>query len=325
MIVDSCCHPDLSEPTPLHYLRSIGVDPAEAVDFVVATHWHDDHLKGIAEVFEACSRACFVCSSALKTPDFQRLVTAYSSPGHPHSGVDELSTILVGFSERSGDLRRLKWAAADMRLASYRSPNVEVSVLSPSHRACSRAFLNLQNLTSNLLKPGQAKRSVPSPGANEGSIALWISTDDESILLGGDIEESFSGWTEILRNPLRPNGTASYLKVSHHGSKNGDHPEIWTQLLTKNAHACVSPFYRGRVALPTVEDIGRLKLRTSRAFITSVERPRKSTKNTAVEKTLRDAVKNRRTIPTSRGQIRTRMRSPRYPESVELLNGATQL
>ena len=47
VIVDSCIT-DAREPQALDYLLSIGVDPAAAVTLIVATHWHDDHIRGMA-------------------------------------------------------------------------------------------------------------------------------------------------------------------------------------------------------------------------------------------------------------------------------------
>ena len=42
VIVDSCINHE-GIPQALEYLESIGVAPAQAVDLIVATHWHDDH------------------------------------------------------------------------------------------------------------------------------------------------------------------------------------------------------------------------------------------------------------------------------------------
>ena len=51
IIVDSCIN-DAREPQALEYLRAIGVEPDEAVSLIVATHWHDDHIRGMAKVVE---------------------------------------------------------------------------------------------------------------------------------------------------------------------------------------------------------------------------------------------------------------------------------
>ena len=51
----------------LEYLQRIGHNPASSVRLIVATHWHDDHIRGLAEVVRTCAAADFYCSSALRT------------------------------------------------------------------------------------------------------------------------------------------------------------------------------------------------------------------------------------------------------------------
>lgn len=47
IIVDSCMNRTVRKPAALAYFDEIGIDPAAAVEAVVATHWHDDHVSGI--------------------------------------------------------------------------------------------------------------------------------------------------------------------------------------------------------------------------------------------------------------------------------------
>jgi glyoxylase-like metal-dependent hydrolase (beta-lactamase superfamily II) len=76
LIVDSCL--DLTgEPAPLTYLRHIQIDPATSVKQFIATHWHDDHIRGLGRIMRECTSAAFVCSAALRTREFLTLVTAY--------------------------------------------------------------------------------------------------------------------------------------------------------------------------------------------------------------------------------------------------------
>ena len=64
VIVDSCINHE-GKPRALEYLESIGVNPAQGVDLIVATHWHDDHIRGMAKLVEVCSKANFCCTNAL--------------------------------------------------------------------------------------------------------------------------------------------------------------------------------------------------------------------------------------------------------------------
>jgi metal-dependent hydrolase (beta-lactamase superfamily II) len=47
--VDSCVVPGAQGPVSADYLEKIGVD-ASAVKAVVASHWHDDHVKGMSDL-----------------------------------------------------------------------------------------------------------------------------------------------------------------------------------------------------------------------------------------------------------------------------------
>ena len=69
LVVDSCLGAD-GEPAALNYLRGLDVDPSTTVKMVVATHWHDDHIRGMARLVAACPSARFCCASALKTDEF---------------------------------------------------------------------------------------------------------------------------------------------------------------------------------------------------------------------------------------------------------------
>ncbi len=75
VIVDSCIDADGS-PRALSYLESIGVDPTQAVALVVATHWHDDHIRGMERLVETCGQAIFCCASALCQTEFLSAVDA---------------------------------------------------------------------------------------------------------------------------------------------------------------------------------------------------------------------------------------------------------
>jgi len=75
VVVDSCLDPD-GRPGALRYLESIGLEPAQSIALIVATHWHDDHIRGMARLVELCPGAQFCCASALCDEEFLTLVGA---------------------------------------------------------------------------------------------------------------------------------------------------------------------------------------------------------------------------------------------------------
>jgi len=80
MIVDSCVQSN-RQPA-LDYLHAMDVDPAVAVKLVVATHWHDDHVRGIADVLATCRTAAFACSAALSPDELLQTIGALE-PARP--------------------------------------------------------------------------------------------------------------------------------------------------------------------------------------------------------------------------------------------------
>jgi glyoxylase-like metal-dependent hydrolase (beta-lactamase superfamily II) len=90
LIVDSCLEPGSNQPACLRYLRKLGVDVATQVKLVIVTHWHDDHIRGIAQTLRECSSALPVVSSALFADEFLQLFSLYSpSSTVARSGIDE--------------------------------------------------------------------------------------------------------------------------------------------------------------------------------------------------------------------------------------------
>ena len=79
VLVDSCGRADA--PAALDYLETLGIDPAKAVKLIVASHWHDDHICGIAHMARACSTATFCCASVLCAEEF---LAAFHALEHRH-------------------------------------------------------------------------------------------------------------------------------------------------------------------------------------------------------------------------------------------------
>src|SRR5450631_3851410 len=51
LLVDSCIDPATNEPAAETYLNAIGVEPS-CVKGLVASHWHDDHVRGFGRLAE---------------------------------------------------------------------------------------------------------------------------------------------------------------------------------------------------------------------------------------------------------------------------------
>ena len=95
------------------HVENLGLDPAEVVVLVVATHWHDDPIRGMERLVEACGRADFCCSDALCSEEFLSVVGALEDRSFSGSGVRELHGVLTQL--RRASLRPM-FALANQRV-----------------------------------------------------------------------------------------------------------------------------------------------------------------------------------------------------------------
>lgn len=95
------------------YVENLGLDPAEVVVLVVATHWHDDPIRGMERLVEACDRADFCCSAALCCEEFLSVVGALEDRSFSGFGVRELHGVLPRLRRASS---RPTFALANQRV-----------------------------------------------------------------------------------------------------------------------------------------------------------------------------------------------------------------
>lgn len=326
-VVDSCIDPVTRYPASLAYFKKIGVDPAN-VKQVIASHWHDDHIRGLGELFRACINAEFVCSSAIQSREFIEIVRAYGAHTIMEStGIDEFKIILDVLSERAETsgmrYKSPKFAFADVTL--WKDSKCTIHALSPSSASILAAHLDLINL---LPVSREAKRSLIATDFNKAAVVLWFSVGSFAILLGSDLEEtsdSQRGWSVIIDSPSRPAGKASLFKIPHHGSKNADHSAIWTDLLLKNPFSALTPYEIAGKKLPTKTDVERLCSCTTNIYSTSpFGQERTIKRERTVEKTIRETAIKIKQLNTSIGHVR--FRSEGFNQwSIELFGDALPL
>ena len=280
VLVDSCGRADA--PAALDYLETLGIDPAKAVKLIVASHWHDDHICGIAHMARACSTATFCCASVLCAEEFLAAVHALE---HRHfaafgSGVREIYDV---FSRLRLEDSAPAFAIANRRV--FANGSCHIYSLSPTDDA----FVHFMRAIGGLLpKAGQAETRIRSLSPNEVAVVLWVEVGDIVVLLGSDLDRR--GWVKILQDDARPTGTASAFKVSHHGSESGDAPEVWQRMLDDDPFAILAPWRRGNRTLPTDRDARRILARTPNAYTTAMNDPvRPTSRDSSVERTIRES------------------------------------
>ena len=301
IVVDSCFDTN-RQSTPLNYLRSLGSNPSDAVCLVVATHWHDDHIKGMSELVRVCDKAVFSCAAALTRQEFLAALEALERrpATATGSGLRELHRIFSLLAKRSATCTY----AMSNRLIFSRN-NCKIWSLSPSDRAFD-AFL--QQIGQLVPKKFEGKRRIPPLTPNDAAVAMLISISDITIILGADLETK--GWQEVVEDYNQPDYKPSVFKVPHHGSQDSHEDRVWSEILGKDPIAALTPWRRGRGKLPTQDDARRILNLTNQAYITSnwpdTRGVSKRRQNHAVNKTIRESGARIRTVGLSSGMIRLR-------------------
>lgn len=328
MIVDSCSN-ETNGPIALEYLRMLGVDYSAQVRLIVASHWHDDHTQGLAEIVQSCTSAQFVCSAALQNKNFLTLIAAEDEIVELGSslGVTEFAKIVSILQQRSPSCP--SWASEGRCI--YRqeiSPHVQVHALSPSDQSILDAYLQIGQLIPH---KGDEYKRFYSPSPNDLSIVLVIMAQKFGFLLGGDLEtgrDISRGWKRILLSPVLPKIRAYAYKVAHHGSPNADLPEIWSDMLIPDPYSILSTYNRGRRPLPAPDDIQRIRTRTEEIYCTSWPPSKKPEKqDRSVERTMMEVALNRRGCRQHLGHIRYRLSllESNPSPTIELFDYATKL
>jgi len=338
ILIDSCLDPRSGKPASLDYLHQLDIDVSQAVRLIVATHWHDDHVRGMSTLVDECRNANFAISGALMSKEFLSLINLYSKHAvFVSSGLNEFVSIfqLLDARKQHGTLLNSPSLACPDRVL-YNEPislstgkvQVRLYSLSPSDSAMIRAVIDFAQRSPTT---GEHKRRITSPTPNHASVVLWLEIDGQTTLLGADLERTAdpkAGWTVILDDSVVISGKAAVFKVPHHGAESAHEPRVWSELLSEYPIAILSPFTLGDTFLPTREDVRRLISLTPRAYITAtpVERRYRWT-NKVVREFVQDVTLDMRNVHSGWGHIRLRRSmSPKDASyRVELFGDATQL
>lgn len=332
VVIDSCLDSSSSQPAALSYLESLGLQPEDAIALIVATHWHDDHIRGMADLLARCPNSEFCSSAAWGREEFMAMVSAYNKRlfSEATSGVREVHEVFEILRQRG----RTPIAAVSDRpvyflpsAASGHGHECRVTTLSPSDAQIAKFHYEISALIPEIKKTKQ--RCTPQ-GPNHIAVVTWIEAGPVAVLLGSDLEETGdpeTGWSVIVSSAKRPKGKATIFKVAHHGSANGHNHDVWGQMLHPAPFAVLTPNNRGK-KLPQDSDVQRITELTDQAYSTARLMPlRARRRSQAVEKTLREA--NISVVqaepPTGLVRLRNGGSSAFGDWKVELIRGACPL
>jgi beta-lactamase superfamily II metal-dependent hydrolase len=264
-----CLQTLAGNPAPMEYLEQIGVNVGTQLKYILATHWHDDHVRGITKLYAAAKEADLIFSQALRNDEFAVFLKAHAGQdiGSVTSGIKELHETLRLTREK--DRRELLLVGAHVSIISIpasvlsHGQVVELRTLSPSP---ADVLEFMQTLSSWEGSKGFAT-TIKTPKRNDVAVASWLAVGDVKVLLGSDLEQVTDparGWSQIVNSPRQPPGKAGLFKVPHHGSRGAYNRDSITKYLSDNVISVLTPFTRS--GLPTNEDIRRVLSHSTEAY-----------------------------------------------------------
>jgi beta-lactamase superfamily II metal-dependent hydrolase len=277
-LIDSCIDPYSGAPAQLTYLNRLGIQPSQ-VRTIVASHWHDDHVRGISKLAESFPDSEFIVSSVFDKREARAFLAAYSGKraANLNRGTKELYTVI---ENRKVYFVHNRSIVFDFKLS---SKQVIATALSPVQQAVAQSVAHFAKyIPGNDQSINNAAELTP----NFESIAIHIDFGDEAILLGSDLEEhSALGWSALLSDQWSSQRRiSSVYKVAHHGSESGDAPCLWTNFLSNNPVALMTPFIKGKHRIPTDSDKIRIMGYTTNAHISSVSTKKPNIDNSQLKR-----------------------------------------
>jgi hypothetical protein len=331
VVIDSCIQAGTTEPVAGAYLKSMGVD-LSSVKLILATHFHDDHIRGLSKLVEDCQAARFAMSGAMQIEQFGQLVLSVDMQNRlvrDTSSASEFAHILQTLKTRSdaGKLPAPSYASEGTCLFRDAYCNTRITALSPSAATITNAHAEL---AAKILTKGDVQR-FKRLSPNDLSTALLVETDKYCLLLGADLENTPSeshGWKAVLSSPVRPRTLSHAFKIPHHGSEGSHHQDVWTTMIAREPVSIVTPYAALRVPIPTDDDVERIRTLSSEAYCTTWPHTTKPPRRPGVDGAARRATRTRRALNVESGHVRLRIDLaddvPR-PPFVQLFGNAKKL
>ncbi|MDZ7762071.1 MAG: hypothetical protein U5L00_17695 [Desulfovermiculus sp.] len=156
------------EVAPLRYLQDLGVEVERQVKHIVASHWHDDHTRGLSRLVEACSRARFWCPVAMTDKEFIQYAELHAETFSKQAtgGTTEISRV---FRVLHAQKRRRSGIAPNVLI--HQNQVCSIYSLSPS---TDRHDDFLQNLAAQMPRVKSVQKRACALEPNLLSAAMWI-------------------------------------------------------------------------------------------------------------------------------------------------------
>ena len=307
IIIDSCINPDTGKAIALDYFEQNSIDKGQ-IKHIIASHWHDDHIRGMSQIFQQCLNAKFHCSAALRTPEFLQIVTLGKSINtQSPNGINELDKILSCIINRTDPFLSKPDFEIENRVI-YSNDLVDLIALSPSSTAITDAMADILSL---LPVENQTLTKIPNNNPNSTSVVVMIRIKQNNLclLLGADLVNSTDttkGWERICNIKPIPPYKVNVFKIPHHGSENSHNDRIWKEMMFGDKNGIITKFRLGNVDLPSLNHLNYLSIHTQNLYLTHApnQKSLKVKRNKTVEKVLRNSGKQLRRRDLGIGHIK---------------------
>jgi len=270
-IIDSFIDRKSGNPVVLDYLSSNNIDVAK-IEFVVLTHYHQDHFTGVATILEKCKNAKFYTFDSFAIESFQALVALNLGLNSKHNYFSEYDKIVKLIKSSNRKIHIL----SDRSKPIINSSSVKIYALSPNDKT----VIFLDNLYRKRFKEqseGIVAKIQIGKDFNFQSVVIVVEINDNNILFGSDLEYSKSnksiGWSAIYKNKKIAKKEFVIFKLPHHGSENGCNIKDWQRVIVENAYLKLTPYNRSK--LPRATMIKKICSLSKNVYITSETKTKK--------------------------------------------------
>ena len=180
------------EPAALRYLRRAGVALTD-IQLVVATHWDNDHVVGLPQIFEQAPSARFFYPNVVDRDRLARLVATAEVAGRDgrSRGAEAFGRVADVLSSR-GDAPRPVGSGTIL----YRDDSVTLLTLSPTAAAVQAG---LAAVGAVLASEPDAATAAEVVEPNFTSLVVWVESPGHTALLGADLEKHEAyGWPAAI-------------------------------------------------------------------------------------------------------------------------------
>lgn len=200
-IIDSCKNPNSGEILPLEFIKNKKIKP-EQIKFILCSHWHDDHINGLSDVFEYSIDADFIFTRITDQKKFLQMV----SLDHTKSNYPATKSSTKEFMKCYDILKKrdkiYQNASSDRLLYvdNVDSHSIEIISLSPSDQTSHNFDKEISLLMSDYMS---TNKTIPDVNPNHRSIVLLLKIGEHNAILGSDLEKTShdrTGWNDILNH-----------------------------------------------------------------------------------------------------------------------------